>query len=122
MGPMIYQADVRVENVTKKYIGSAGNTFKERYYGHTSNLEHENTNGTTLSSYVWAKRNKGKMPKITWNTKAKTSVYSAGAKFCDCCLTEKTLIMLSNPLEYLNQRTEILNKCRHMAKYTLQNF
>ena len=43
-----------------------------------------------------------------------------GARFCDVCLTEKTYIMLADKKESLNVRSEILNKCRHMAKFTLE--
>ena len=102
-----------------KYIGSTGGTFKGRYGGHKYSLKHRNTNSTALSTYVWAQRDKGKNCEISWKIRAKTGVYTAGAKFCDLCLTEKTHIMLADPLESLNVQTEILNKCRHMAKFTL---
>ena len=75
-----------------------------------------------MSTYIWKQWEKERIyPKITWNIKAKTGVYTAGAKFCDVCITEKTLIMLADPAVSLNSRTEILNKCRHMAKFTLDN-
>ncbi len=50
----------------------------------------------------------GKEHKISWSIRAKTGVYTAGAKFCDVCLTEKTHILLADPKESLNIRTEIL--------------
>ena len=68
------------------------------------------------------KKDAGKECDITWEIKAKSGVYKPGAKFCDVCLTEKTFIMLADPKESLNARTEILNKCRHVAKYTLEKF
>ena len=64
-------------------------------------------------------KNAGKRPEIVWKIKKRTSVYTAGAKFCDVCLTEKTYIMLAEPKDFLNTRTEILNKCRHKLKFTL---
>ena len=33
---------------------------------------------------------------LKWIIKKKAQVYSAGAKYCDLCLTEKTIIMLAS--------------------------
>ena len=115
----MYQAEVKTNTSTKTYIGSTGGTFKARYNNHKYSLNNKNANSTALSSYVWAQKDSGKECVITWKIIAKAGVYRAGAKFCDVCLTEKTHIMLANPEESLNVRTEILNKCRHMAKFTL---
>ena len=46
-------------------------------------------------------------------------IYSAGAKYCDLCLTEKTIIMLADKKSCLNIRSEILRKCPHISKFTL---
>ena len=73
-----------------------------------------------MSTYYWSQKRKGRNPEVTWKIKAKCGVYTAGAKFCDVCLTEKTYIMLADKSEYLNVRTEILNKCRHRKKFTLE--
>ena len=61
----------------------------------------------------------GQEHEVSWKIKAKTGVYNAGAKYCDICLTEKMHIMLADPQESLNVRSEILNKCRHKSKFTL---
>ena len=120
-GPVVYQADVRTNTSKKKYIGSTGRTFKDRYNGHKHSLNNRDANSTTLSTYVHALEDAKKEYDITWSIRAKTSVYTAGAKFCDVCLTEKTHIMLAEPKESLNVRSEILNTCRHKAKFTLAN-
>ena len=117
----MYQADVKTDASTKKYIGSTGNTFKERWNGHKHSLKNRDANSTALSSHVWALKDANKKHEITWSIRAKTGVYTAGAKFCDVCLTEKTHILLADPKESLNVRTEILNTCRHKAKFTLAN-
>ena len=58
-------------------------------------------------------------------------VYSRESKSCDLCLTEKTIIMFSNHylttnhtdhFSTLNKRSEILQKCRHRAKHTLEQW
>ena len=55
---------------------------------------------------------------LTWSIKKKAHVYSAGAKYCDLCLSEKTIIMLADK-NCLNIRSEILRKCPHIRKFTL---
>ena len=120
-GPVVYQADVKTNTSTKKYIGSTGRTFKDRYNGHKHSLNNRDANSTTLSTHVWALKDAEKEHDISWSIRAKTGVYTAGAKFCDVCLTEKTYIMLAEPRESLNVRSEILNTCRHKAKFTLAN-
>ena len=69
---------------------------------------------------MWALKYAGKECNITWKIIAKTSVYTPGARFCDVCLTEKIYIMLADKKESLNARLEVLNKCRHMAKFKLE--
>ena len=118
-GPVVYQAVVRTNTSAKKYIGSTGLTFKERYYGHKRSLDNREANSTALSSHVWALKDAEKEYEISWSIRAKTGVYTAGAKFCDVCLTEKTHILLAEPKDSLNVRSEILNTCRHKAKFTL---
>ena len=56
---------------------------------------------------------------LKWIIKKKAQVYSAGAKYCDLCLTEKTIIMPADKKSCLNIRSEILRKCPHISKFTL---
>ena len=119
VGPLVYQADVQTNTSKKSYNGSTGRTFKERYTTHKQSFTNRNANSTALSSYIWSLKDSKHEHEITWSIKAKSGVYMPGAKYCDVCLTEKTHIMLGNPKESLNVRTEILNKCRHKGKFTL---
>ena len=64
----------------------------------------------------------GKEHQISWKIVAKTRVYTARAKYCDVCLSEKMYIMLADTKECLNVRSEILNKCHHKSKFTLAKF
>ena len=118
-GPLVYQADVSTTNTTKTYYGLAGTTFKKRYGGHRSNLQNREDYGTALSKYVWFLRDKNVRFDLKWSIKKKVQVYSAGAKYCDLCLTEKTIIMLADKKSCLNIRSEILRKCPHISKFTL---
>ena len=49
----MYKATVISDKETKYYIGSIGNTFKNRWYGHNNNIKNNNENGTELSKYIW---------------------------------------------------------------------
>ena len=103
------------------YYGLTEMTFKDRYYKHKSSITHENNSGhTELSKYFWKLKNTGLEPKIKWSIKKKAYTYIGGVTHCDLCLTEKTVIALANPKCTLNSRTEILGKCRHQRKFTLQ--
>ena len=72
-----------------------------------------------LCKYVWFLRNNNFRFDLKWSIKKKAKVYSAGAKYCDLCLTEKTIIMLADKKSCLNIRSEILRKCPHISKFTL---
>ena len=89
-GSVIYQAEVKTDTSSMKYIGSTGGIFKARYNNHKYSLNNRNTSSTTLSSHVWALKDAGKEFNINWKIIAKTSVYAPGARFCDLCLIEKT--------------------------------
>ena len=117
-GPLVYQADVTTRNITKTYYGLAGSTFKQRFYGHRRNLIHRDSCGTALSKYIWYLRDRNVNYTLEWSIKKKAHVYSAGAKYCDLCLSEKTIIMLADK-NCLNIRSEILRKCPHIRKFTL---
>ena len=107
------------KNVKSKYYNPKS-TFCARFGISVHCVSNKNANSTTLSTYVWALKDAGKEYEIKWKVIAKTGKYTPDAIYCDVCLTEKTYILLADPKESLNVRSEILNKCRHMAKFTLE--
>ena len=118
---IVYEAKVSCEttNVVKTYIGLTEPTFKARWDKHKYTFNHPNASSTTLSSYFWKCKNGNKGPKINWSIKAKAHAFSSGGKRCDLCITEKVHILLADPKNSLNQRSEIMEKCRHKRKYML---
>ena len=74
--------------------------------------------GTGLSKYVWYLKDKGEDFTIKWSVAAKASTYICGSK----CLTKKLLITKADPRTLLKKRSEIVSKCRHRNKFTLQRF
>ena len=117
---VIYKATVSTNNSKKTYIGSTELTFKERFYGHTSDFRHEqNRTNTALASYIWECKDKHIDYSIEWEILKHCSKYKGGKRKCDLCLTEKLLI-LKNKDNPLNKRTELMGKCRHLRKFKLQ--
>ena len=49
---VIYKATVVSDKETKYYIGSTGNTFKNRWYGHNNNIKNNNENGTEFKLHL----------------------------------------------------------------------
>ena len=121
---IVYQADVsNSKGQTMTYYGLTGDTFKKRYYNHTSSFRHEKYKGsTTLSKYIWKLKSEGTPASIKWSIKASAFGYTCGAKYCDLCLVEKTTIALADPITTLNRRSEIMSKCRHKNKFLLKNY
>ena len=125
---VIYRATVTAPNApTKQYIGLAGGTFKQRYYGHMDSLKHDHPNPneaskkTELSKHVWHLRDQGKQESISWEILQKCVPYQCGSRRCDVCLSEKLHIILADPSSSLNKRSEIISTCRHQRKYRHDN-
>ena len=59
---------------------------------------------------------------IQQSVAAKASPYICGSKHCDLRLTETLLIAKADPRTLLNERSEIVSKCRHRKKFTSKRF
>ena len=120
---VIYQANVKHRNIMKTYFGMTKNEFRTRFNGHNCSLNNPKyKTSTELSTHVWKLKDAGIPHKIDWSIKTKGVPYQPGAKLCDLCLVEKTVIALANPETTLNSRSELLFKCKHKAKFCLSNF
>ena len=110
------------------YFGLTGHTFKERYRNHKYDLAHRESKGTTLSNKVWQLRDANKKFTIKWSIIDRAYPRAAGAKSCDLCSAERMHIAMGSRgfkrlpegCILLNKRQEIMAKCRHKRKYTLQ--
>ena len=129
---LVYQADVIPTNTdqnnnnpiigTKTYYGNTGRTFKKRYYEHLETLNNKNSKKqTTLSKYCWQLKAKNIAHKIKWSIKSKAFPYQGGARYCDLCLEEKFIILMAPKDETINARSEIMSKCRHKWKFSLES-
>ena len=122
---VVYCAEVTTRYNTKSYIGMSGRPFIKRWKEHRGNIRHPHQKGTKLSKYVHKQKEFGEninIKDIKWSLKAKAIPYTAGKKFCDTCISEKTFIALACPDNILNSRKEIVSKCPHKWNFKLKHF
>ena len=116
---VIYDAVVKVDGEkNKRYIGSTGNDFKSRYYGHTRSFRDESgKNSTELSKYIWKVKGKGKQYQIKWNILERNYGFDGTLqKMCRTCNREKIHIANADRDTTLNTRSELVSMCRHHTK------
>ena len=120
---VIYLCNVKisVSEQASSYIGLTENNFKDRWnqYKHTFRYESK-ANSTELSKHVWALKNKGIEPILSWEVIDHAIPFKSGGKICKLCLTEKYHIITSK-LKRLNKRSELVSTCRHVNKYLLKS-
>jgi hypothetical protein len=127
VGGMCLQKDVIYEalitensgpNLGKQhsYIGLTSQTFKERYSKHLQTLKKkDSSNHTKLSDFAHKLGERNIQYDINWRIIERAKSYD-GIQ-CRLCLGEKTKILFSKAENPLNQRSELLFKCRHRRKY-----
>ena len=122
---IVYKATVNTTQNSAVYLGSCESSFKTRFYNHTKSFNNEKyKKETKLSTYIWDLKENEEEYTIEWEIVAKCNPYKCGTNKCSICSTEKLLIMKYNnmpSINLLNKRNEILNKCRHKAKFKLIN-
>ena len=118
---VIYQAKVSTsDGKIENYVGLAKN-FKKRYSKHKRTLKSKTVDGqTTLSNYVWDRREKQLNPVVTWHYLEKhIPDFNPISGKCKLCTREKFQIVLNPSVATLNQRTEMFASCRHKGSYLL---
>ena len=115
---VVYKVEVYSDSNKRKkkiYFGSTQGDFKTRYYNHKTSFSLEKyRHSSALSSYVWElKENKGVDPIMKWEVIKKCRKYRAGNRTRRLCMEEKLAIASCKSMNMLNQRSEVLNSCRH---------
>ena len=104
---LMYRAIVTTNNSTKQYVGSTGNTFKERYRNHKSSFNNKlKRHSTELSNYIWDLKEHNTDYNIRWEllnrTKSKFNI-----KFgCKLCNLEKIQINKTDKTKSLNKKAK----------------
>ena len=119
---IIYQATVRSHNSTINYFGLCETDFETRYYNHTNSFRNRSKcKATELSKFVWECKDAGSTPSIHWKSVCRASSYKQGNDHCNLCLAKKFAFSIADPKTTLNERTELINKCRHRNEFELKN-
>ena len=105
----IYEAEVKTDDgKVESYVGLAKN-FKKRFPKHKSTLGSRTADGqTTLSRYVWKKRDEGLNPTVSWKY-LETNVpdFNPVTETCKLCTREKYQILLNPSVATLNLETNL---------------
>ena len=118
-GSAVWQPKVKKNN--DFYIGLCEPIFKSRYGTHKTSFNHpSHRDETELSKHVWKLKEKGIRHTIKFSVLLQCAPRRAGANTCNLCLWEKLFIMEAGE-GALNQRDELLSKCRHINKFLLNN-
>ena len=111
------------ENVRDKktYIRISSTKWKIRYANHEFSFSHEHLkHQTALSKHFWSLKNNGLTPDIQWSILKKSNFPKCFNSRCNLCLEEKIQIMIyPDPEKLLNQRCELIARCRHRNKSKL---
>ena len=90
---LIYKCTATTCNLKKLYLGLTEEEFKkQRYYDHVKSFKNQiYASNTTISSYLWQMKRKGKKvtPILTWEVLQTAKAYSNISRWCFICLHEK---------------------------------
>ena len=113
---------IRLDNgESESYTGLAGNTFKERFYGHNGNINNKDQTGTKLSQYIWYLKDNNIPYDTKWSILKKAKTFNPVTKKCRLCLMEVYCILYKPETASLNSRTEVFGWCRHRKQWSLEN-
>ena len=122
---IVYHAEVNAaaDGEAKYYTGLTEPDFKKRFGNHKKSFEHlRYSHETTLTSYVWEKKNVGIDCNIKWKVLKKARAYNSKSAKCYVCLEEKVEILKNHKKDdHLNKRSELFSLCRHRKKWLLGN-
>ena len=103
------------------YIGISAGNWKQRWYTHRHSFSNPKLRyQTALSKYFWGLKDQGLSPQIKWKIIRHSSAANSFNGRCNLCLDEKiSIINFKNRKLLLNERNELVFKCRHRGKFKL---
>ena len=95
--------------------------WKLRFNNHIHSFSHECLKNQTASSkHIWKLKNNDLTPEIQWSILKRSNTPICFDGRCNLCLEEKIQIMLyPDPSNLLNQRWDLIARCRHRNKSKL---
>ena len=77
---------------------------------------------TQLSNELWKIKAAKEEPVLVWKMLGQYQPYNVNTKWCTLCLNEKLQSTIYRENNKLNERTEIINKCRRRNKYAIPSY
>ena len=122
---VVYQA--RISPIEHKrdgervYIGISAGNWKQRYYNHRHSFSNPKLRyQIVLSKYLGGLKDQGLSPQIKWKIIRHSSTANSFNGRCNLCLDEKiSIINFKNRKLRLNERNELVFKCRHRGNFKL---
>ena len=107
---------------SKKYLGIAETSFKDRFKKHTRDFcKKRYVNSTEHPKYMWKLKDGKITPRKKWNIMSIVHETPKRA-VCKLCLTEKFwLLKHFNDKHLLNKKSEFISKCRHGNKLLVKS-
>ena len=119
---IVYKATVTTGRNEKYYYGVTEGTFKKRWSNHNTSFKNVSyEHDTALSTFIWSLKDEGKEYDIKWEISKKVTPYKCGGRSCNLCLEEK-LYILRGDKNMINPKSELISKCRHKNKFSLEKF
>ena len=103
------------------YIGISAGNWKQRLYNHRHSFFNPRLrNQTALSKYFWNVKDQGRTPQVKWKIVKQSSTAKSFNRRCNLCIDEKiSIINFWDRRLLLNERNELVFKCRHKGKFKL---
>ena len=123
LSSVIYQATVTTNNSqAETYTGLTEGGIRERISRHSLSFKNRAyCSQTELSKYIWKLKDKGENFEIRWEVKSQAQPYHLSSKICKLCIREIYSIIFKSERASLNKRSEIVNKCKHRARWKIIN-
>ena len=121
---VVYKATVSSSSGTKEYLGSTGQTFKKRYYGHKNSFNHRKERlATKLSAHIWDLKDNNEIPNISWSIVCSTGPKTTTLqRTCITCNLERIAIANADVKRSLNKRSELTGNCPHFRGLYFKTF
>ena len=102
----------------KEYAGISEPPWKTRLGNHKLSFNKRIYAKTKIAKEVWSIKDQGGRFYISWRVIRHATGYHPVAGNCKLCLNEK-LYIAENHENLINQRDELVTKCRHQNKFAL---
>ena len=122
---VVYQACISpIEHYNdgeRAYIGISAGNWKQGLYNHRHSFSNPRLrNQSVLSKYFWNLKDQGLTPQIKWKILRQCSATNSFNSRFNLCIDQKiSIIDFKDRRQLLNERNELVFKCRHKSKFKL---